>query len=131
MAGYYTAHARPRPREDVDLVVCLGDYIYEKRLPTTRPAPDTTGATATARRRRSPSTARKYALYHTDERPAGGARGSFPLLAIWDDHEVEDNYAGDARRRRPSDRRVPFARARAQRLPRVLRAHAAAAARAD
>ena len=43
MAGYYHAHA-DLTKQDVDLVVCLGDYVYEKayggsiRSDTTAPA---------------------------------------------------------------------------------------------
>lgn len=29
-AGFYTAHAGLAAEDDLDLVVCLGDYIYEK-----------------------------------------------------------------------------------------------------
>jgi phosphodiesterase/alkaline phosphatase D-like protein len=34
----------------------------------------------------------RYALYHSDEH-VREIRRRFPLAAIWDDHEVEDNYA--------------------------------------
>ena len=50
---------------------------------------------------------RKYSLYHTDERLLE-VRRQFPLVAIWDDHEVEDNYAGDEPGGAASTRRVPF-----------------------
>ena len=55
IAGFYTAH-RDLARQDVDLVVCLGDYIYEQayaynRLAQRARAPATTRP-PTARRRR-------------------------------------------------------------------------------
>ena len=68
----------------------------------------------------------KYSLYHTDPHLLE-VRRNFPLVAIWDDHEVEDNYAGTlpgGGRDGPAD---PVRRAPRQRLPRVLRAHAAPA----
>jgi alkaline phosphatase D len=47
-------------------------------------------------------------------------------MAIWDDHEVEDNYAGSLPGDAALDRRgVPFPEPPAERLRRVLRAHAA------
>jgi alkaline phosphatase D len=103
-AGYYTAHGGLANEPDLDYVVCLGDYIYE--LPFYEgPRKDTVGNAQTLEEYR-----RKYALYHTDPRLLE-LRRLHPMIAIWDDHEVEDNYAaglqGDATQE--SDRRVPFA----------------------
>jgi len=115
IAGYYHAHADLATRDDVDLVVCLGDYIYEHgfagiasatgavRQDTT--APD--GETQTLGEYRD-----KYALYHSD-RNLVAVREKFPLVAIWDDHEVEDNYAGTLPGGATTDRRVPFLQRRA------------------
>ena len=103
VAGYYHAHA-DLTKQDVDLVVCLGDYVYEKayggsiRSDTT--APD--GETQTLAEYRA-----KYSLYHTDPHLLE-VRRKFPLVAIWDDHEVEDNYAGDIPGGAAENRRVPF-----------------------
>lgn len=114
IAGYYHAHA-DLARQDVDLVVCLGDYIYEQayadqasasqpvRSDTT--APD--GETQTLAEYRA-----KYSLYHTDPNLIE-VRHRFPLVAIWDDHEVEDNYAGTLPGGAATNRRVPFLRRRA------------------
>ena len=100
IAGFYTAHA-DLAQQDVDLVVCLGDYIYEQAVRRQPRATDThRRPAATARRRRSTEYRDKYrALPHRRE-PARDARRAFPLLAIWDDHEVEDNWAGDKPGRR-------------------------------
>ena len=67
-AGYYTAHAGLAAEDDLDLVVCLGDYIYERSFYERGRGPRATRSapTATARCRRSPSTAHKYSLYHSD-----------------------------------------------------------------
>lgn len=103
-AGYYTAHAGLANEADLDYVVCLGDYVYE--LPFySGPRTDTVGNAQTLDEYR-----RKYALYHTDQRLLE-LRRLHPLIAIWDDHEVEDNYAagrpGEATE--PGERRTDFA----------------------
>jgi alkaline phosphatase D len=85
--GLYTAHAH-LAEEDVDLVVWLGDYIYEN-------GPDPKAV----RQHDSPEVVdldgyrRRYALYKSDPHlQAVHARA--PWFAIWDDHEVDNNYAG-------------------------------------
>jgi alkaline phosphatase D len=124
-AGFYAAH-RDLARKDVDLVVCLGDYIYEKTYSETpvRPndaAPDGEAQTLGDYRR-------TYALHHTDPNLLE-VRRRFPLVAIWDDHEVEDNYAGGIQGGQGEHRRVPFAQRRRngyraffEHMPRRLRA---------
>ena len=86
-AGYYTAHAG-LAREDLDLVVCLGDYIYERSF-YEGPRKDPIGESETLEQYRA-----KYALYHSDQQLVD-VRQQFPIMSIWDDHEVEDNHAGD------------------------------------
>src|SRR4051812_18538854 len=52
-AGYYHAHA-DLAKQDVDLVICLGDYVYEQAFET--PCARTTPRRSTARPRRSTNT---------------------------------------------------------------------------
>jgi len=87
--GYWGAHEH-LAAEDVDLVVFLGDYIYEDgpsdggvRTGET-PAPvDLDGYRL------------RYGEYKAD--PALQAtHARAPWVCTWDDHEVENNYAGDA-----------------------------------
>ncbi len=93
--GFYNAH-RAMAEEDLDFVVCLGDYIYEQPLDPAGPTgpyvpvrADPVGESNTVETYR-----RKYQLYRSD--PAlREVHRRFPLVTIWDDHEVEDNYAGD------------------------------------
>ena len=120
-AGYYTAHAGLANEADLDYVVCLGDYIYELPFYDRAPRTDTVGNVQTLEEYR-----RKYALYHTDQRLLE-LRRLHPMIAIWDDHEVEDNYAREhaGRGDRARQRKSPFAARQRRRLPRVLRAHAA------
>ena len=102
-AGFYTPHAGLAAEDDLDLVVCLGDYIYE--LPFYEgPRQDTVGNAQTLDEYR-----KKYALYHSDARLLE-VRRRYPMIAIWDDHEVEDNYAADrpGEATEPRDRRVAF-----------------------
>jgi len=86
--GFYTAHAS-LAREELDAVLFLGDYIYEgtARGNIVREY---------AKRGWSYSLADyrdRYAQYKTD-RDLQAAHAAFPWIVTWDDHEVENNYAG-------------------------------------
>jgi alkaline phosphatase D len=104
-AGYYTSHA-DLADQDVDLIVCLGDYIYERNY---YPGPriDKTGKNRDGEVQTLPEYREKYALYHTDS-DLRAIRRSAPIVAIWDDHEVEDNWAGELPGEYTMDLRVPF-----------------------
>ena len=104
-AGYYTSHA-DLADQDVDLIVCLGDYIYERNY---YPGPriDKTGKNRDGEVQTLPEYRDKYALYHTDS-DLRAIRRSAPIVAIWDDHEVEDNWAGELPGEYTMDLRVPF-----------------------
>lgn len=84
--GHYAAH-RHLAREDVDLVAFLGDYIYESNTqnPVRRHEGDEPVTLEGYRNR--------YALYKTD-RHLQAAHAAFPWIVTWDDHEVDNNYAG-------------------------------------
>lgn len=86
-AGYYAAHAH-LAEEDLDLVLHLGDYIYEGGQ-----------GSDGVRTHNSPTVTRideyraRYGLYKSD--PAlQASHAAFPWVVIWDDHEVVNNYAG-------------------------------------
>ncbi len=94
-AGYFNAQAA-LAKEDLDLVICLGDYIYETSFfdgPANRA--DTTGRLNNGDSEYLDEYREKYALYQAD-RDLQAMHAAHPFLAVWDDHEVEDNYAGDA-----------------------------------
>ncbi len=112
-AGYYNAHAGLAD-EDVDLAVCLGDYIYEKIFYESglEGREDRTGANRDGEVQTLDEYRSKYALYHSDSRLLE-VRRRFPLLSIWDDHEVEDNYARDKPGAETTQVRVPFLERRA------------------
>lgn len=111
-AGHYTAYEH-MAREDLDLVVHLGDYIYERGFTTNvrgvaLPAPFRKETFDLARYRL------QYALYKSD--PAlQAAHAAFPWVHTMDDHEVENNYAGSVSQvdKEPDQDRRVFRRRRA------------------
>ncbi|PTL59831.1 alkaline phosphatase D family protein [Paraconexibacter algicola] len=100
--GWYNAH-EVMAKEDLDFVVCLGDYIYSEtyhsvkgtktavrddRIGRSGPNRDIVREALTLSDYRA-----KYSLYRSD--PALQAvHARFPMVMLWDDHEVQDNYAG-------------------------------------
>jgi alkaline phosphatase D len=87
-AGYYSAHSH-LANEDLDLVVWLGDYIYEGGTGSDAVRAHNSGEIESLSDYRN-----RYGLYKSDpDLQASHAR--FPWFVIWDDHEVENNYAGD------------------------------------
>jgi alkaline phosphatase D len=98
--GYYNAYEL-LAREDLDFVVCLGDYIYAE---TYAYPGDGRGVRQDGIGRENPHYGyveaatldeyrRKYALYRSDA-SLRRVHQTFPLVGIWDDHEVQNNYAG-------------------------------------
>lgn len=85
--GYYVAY-RHMLADDLDLIVHVGDYIYEAswgRNPI--------------RRHDSPEaiTLNDYRIRHAlyrGEQELQDAHAACPWLVTWDDHEVENDYAG-------------------------------------
>jgi alkaline phosphatase D len=102
--GYYNAYEVMR-REDLDFVVCLGDYVYAEayhsRSGGTGVRDDKIGKSNSnndsfVREALSLGDYRaKYALYRSDE-SLRKLHARFPMIAVWDDHEVQNNYAGGA-----------------------------------
>jgi alkaline phosphatase D len=86
--GYYGAYHRMLA-DDLDLVVHLGDYVYESSWG--RDHVRTHGAP-------EPHTLEDYrirhALYKTDA-DLQAAHAACPWIAVWDDHEVDNDYADD------------------------------------
>ncbi len=90
--GFYTAYEH-MAEEDLDLVVHLGDYLYESGVGTNRRGVTVDerfhGETFDLARYRL-----QYALYKS-EAPLQLAHARFPWIMTIDDHEVENNWAGD------------------------------------
>ncbi len=87
-SGFFNAYYH-LAGDDLDLVVHLGDYIYE-------------GAAATGAVRKHTGLEinslddyrNRHALYKTDS-DLQAAHAAFAWLVTWDDHEVDNNYASD------------------------------------
>jgi alkaline phosphatase D len=104
--GYYTAYEH-MAREDLDLVVHLGDYIYEKGDGNGAVRPHGTPEIFTIDDYR-----RRYALYKSD--PALQAvHAMAPWIVTWDDHEVSNNYAAAISEKPDSVSTADFLRRRA------------------
>ncbi|CAA9411524.1 MAG: Phosphodiesterase/alkaline phosphatase D [uncultured Rubrobacteraceae bacterium] len=92
--GYYTAYRRMAEQEQLDLVVHLGDYIYEYG-PNQYVANGGNVRTHVGPEIWSlPDYRRRHAQYRTDE-DLQAAHAAFPFVVTWDDHEVENNYADE------------------------------------
>lgn len=87
--GYYTAHQNLAIEEKLDLVVWLGDYIYEGGINPSAIRPHDAPEVLDLDDYRG-----RYALYKSDPN-LQAAHARAPWLVIWDDHEVDNNYAGD------------------------------------
>jgi alkaline phosphatase D len=90
-SGYYTAY-RDMCKQDLDLVLHLGDYTYEYALDSTRRqggVPEGFGRECT-----DLETYRlQHTLYKLDP-DLQAAHARFPFAVIWDDHEVQNDYSG-------------------------------------
>ncbi len=85
--GHYAAW-RHMAGEDLDLVMFVGDYIYEYASPPGALRAHEGGLLRTLDQYRA-----RYAQYKRD--PAlQAAHAAFPWLLVWDDHEVDNDYAG-------------------------------------
>src|SRR5713101_2800690 len=105
--GYYTAHAN-LAREDLQAVLFLGDYIYEgtARGDIVREYSKRGWSFSLADYRD------RYAQYKTD-RDLQAAHAAFPWIVTWDDHEVENNYAGGIEKEDPRNKAALVERAAA------------------
>ena len=86
--GYYTAY-RHMAAEDLDLVLHVGDYIYEGGVTDGLPRRHNSGTAKTLDAYRN-----RYALYKLDP-DLQAAHAAFPWAAVPDDHEVSNDYAGE------------------------------------
>lgn len=91
--GHYTAYDH-MAAEDLDLVVHLGDYLYE--YPITRPHGDHRIASHLRHEPRDLSAYRAYYAWYKSDPALRRAHASFPWLVTMDDHELADDWAGDS-----------------------------------
>ncbi len=86
--GYFAAH-RHMAAEDLDLVVFLGDYIYESSWGRNHVRKHEGPEPYTLEQYRN-----RYARYKSDP-DLQRCHAAFPWLVTWDDHEVDNDYAND------------------------------------
>ena len=92
--GYYTAF-REMAEDDLDLIVHLGDYIYEYGIDVSESPRDKSLPQAYKKETTDLDTYRlRYGLYKSDPN-LQAAHASAPWLVTRDDHEVDNNWAGD------------------------------------
>jgi alkaline phosphatase D len=107
--GFYAAH-RHLKAEDLDVMVFVGDYIYEGPGRADNVRRHVGGEARTLADYRN-----RHAQYKTDQ-DLQRLHAAVPWLVTWDDHEVDNNYAGtrsesldpDFRRRRAAAYRAYF-----------------------
>ncbi len=90
-AGEYAAYRHMVETDDIDLMIFLGDYIYE--YATGGYAED--GATRQVQDFETENLEQyrqRYALYKSDEH-LQAAHAWVPWIVTWDDHEVDNDYA--------------------------------------
>jgi alkaline phosphatase D len=99
--GLYTAYAE-MAKDNLDLVVHLGDYIYEG------PGRESTKTLKLIRKHHGPKLMtlenyrQRHAQYRTDPL-LQGMHKLCPWLVTWDDHEFENNYAGPISEKKKAD----------------------------
>ena len=90
--GHFSAY-RHMAAENRDLVLFLGDYVYEFTVSIGQ-------ADRIVRRHDGPTATdlvgyrNRHALYHTDP-DLQALHAAAPCLVTWDDHEVENDYANE------------------------------------
>jgi alkaline phosphatase D len=86
--GWYAAY-RHMLADSLDLVVHVGDYIYESSFGGHRVRSHEAGEPYSLEDYRA-----RYACYRSDP-DLRAAHASYPWVSVWDDHEVENDYAND------------------------------------
>jgi len=86
--GYFTAYQH-LAAEEVELVFHLGDYIYEDGASDRWVRKHVGAEIVTLDDYRN-----RHAQYKTDAH-LQAAHAAFPWIVTWDDHEVDNDYAGD------------------------------------
>ena len=85
-SGYFNGYPHMQ-KEDPDLVIHLGDYIYEYAGANNRPRKHLGGEIESLNDYRI-----RYSQYRLDE-PLQETHRLCPWLVTWDDHEFDNNYA--------------------------------------
>ncbi|HWU02654.1 MAG TPA: alkaline phosphatase D family protein [Novosphingobium sp.] len=91
--GYFSAYRHMAAEEESRFTLFLGDYIYESagRLPGSRP--EVVRSYGLPEADSLSNYRRRYALHRTDP-DLRALHAAAPAIAIWDDHEVQNDYSG-------------------------------------
>ncbi|MDO9435613.1 alkaline phosphatase [Hydrogenophaga sp.] len=90
--GHYAGY-RHMANDNPDLVLFLGDYIYEYAMPAKAPGTPLVRTHTLQVAENLQDFRDRYALYKTDQHLQAMHRAC-PWLVSWDDHEVQNDYAG-------------------------------------
>lgn len=99
-AGLFHVYREIAKRNDIDVVIHLGDFIYEygqgeyatERAESLNRVPDPTTEIVSLTDYR-----RRYAQYKSDP-DAIAMQAAHPMIAVWDDHELANDAGGTAHR---------------------------------
>lgn len=86
--GYFSAYDHIT-KDNPDVIVMLGDFIYEHA----RSKPEQVRDDQSGYAKDLETYRKKYKVYLTDK-SLRAARQNFPFISIWDDHEVMNDYSG-------------------------------------
>ncbi len=101
--GYFNVYGRIAERTDVDLVLHLGDYIYEYEQGRYADAALTDRAVDPPREIQAlDDYRRRYALYRSDP-DLQEAHRQHPMVVVWDDHEIANNTWRDGAQNHQAD----------------------------
>ncbi|MCS1351050.1 alkaline phosphatase [Mechercharimyces sp. CAU 1602] len=92
--GYYTAFDH-MAREELDFVLHLGDYIYEYGANQLVAPREGKARKHSGGKCKTLSDYRKRYTQYRQDPYLQKAHALFPWIVVWDDHEVENNYASD------------------------------------
>ncbi|MEJ0058602.1 MAG: alkaline phosphatase D family protein [Terricaulis sp.] len=108
--GYFHAYGHTARRDDIDLVLHAGDYIYEVQRGSYPNAADAVPGRLVDPVNEAVSLAdyyQRYASYHTDP-DLLELRRLKPMSMIWDDHEIAENTWREGARSNPSSAHGTF-----------------------
>jgi len=109
--GFFNAYAHAAARQDVDLVVHLGDYLYEYPRGT-YPAAEQTVAGRVIEPANEIVSLTDYRLRHACYRldpDLQALHRAFPMVMMWDDHESANDSWQDGAENHQSDSEGPWA----------------------
>lgn len=108
--GFFNAYAHAAERQDIDLVVHLGDYIYEYPRGSYPSARETLPGRVIDPAGEIISISdyhQRYASYRRD-RDLAMLHQRFPMISIWDDHEIANDAWKDGAQNHQPDTEGPW-----------------------